>query len=61
MQAIKSATTVAAALLDMSGRLGEISPGAFADVVATNGDPLKDISVLEKISFVMKDGIVYKK
>jgi imidazolonepropionase-like amidohydrolase len=45
----------------MSGRLGEISPGAFADVVATNGDPLKDISVLEKISFVMKDGIVYKK
>lgn len=61
MQAIKSATTVAAALLDMSGKLGEISPGAYADIVATNDDPLKSISALEKISFVMKDGIVYKK
>jgi imidazolonepropionase-like amidohydrolase len=60
MQAIKSATTVAAGLLDMSGKLGEISPGAFADIVAVNDDPLKDISALEKISFVMKDGKVYK-
>ncbi|HTY09909.1 MAG TPA: amidohydrolase family protein [Bacteroidota bacterium] len=61
MQAIKSATTMAADLLDMSGTLGEISPGAFADIVAVNGDPLKDISLLEKVSFVMKDGKVYKK
>jgi len=61
MQAIKSATTVAASLLDMSGKIGEISPGAFADIVATGDDPLKDISALENISFVMKDGIVYKK
>ena len=52
---------MAATLLDMSGKLGEISPGAFADIVAVNADPLKDISALEKISFVMKDGKVYKK
>ncbi len=61
MQAIKSATTVASSLLDMSGKIGEISPGAFADIVATNNDPLKDISSLENISFVMKDGIVCKR
>ena len=60
MQAITSATVMAADLLDMSGKLGEISPGAFADIVAVNADPLKDVSVLEKISFVMKDGKVYK-
>ncbi|MGA7159978.1 MAG: amidohydrolase family protein [Bacteroidota bacterium] len=60
MQAIKSATVTAASLLDMSGKLGEISPGAFADIVAVNADPLKEISSLEKISFVMKDGKVYK-
>ncbi|GJQ21370.1 MAG: Xaa-Pro dipeptidase [Bacteroidia bacterium] len=60
MQAIKSATTVAADLLGMSGTIGEIRPGAFADIVATRGDPLKDISALEHIGFVMKEGIVYK-
>ena len=60
MQAIKSATTVAAELLDMSGELGEISPGAFADIVAVTDNPLRDISALERISFVMKDGKVYK-
>lgn len=60
MQAIKSATTLAAEMLDMSGKIGEISPGAFADIIAVKEDPLKDISVLEKVSFVMKDGKVYK-
>jgi imidazolonepropionase-like amidohydrolase len=60
MQAIKSATTVAAELLDMKGKIGEISPGAFADIVAVDGDPLKDIGLLERVSFVMKDGKVYK-
>jgi imidazolonepropionase-like amidohydrolase len=61
MQAIRSATTVAAALLDKSGQIGEISKGAYADIIAVDGDPLKDISVLEKVSFVMKDGKVYVK
>ena len=60
MQAIKSATTVAAELLNKTGQLGEISKGAFADIIAVDGDPLKDISILEKVSFVMKDGKVYK-
>lgn len=60
MQAIKSATTVAAELLDMRGKLGEISPGAFADIVAVKEDPLKDISSLERVGFVMKDGKVYR-
>ncbi len=61
MRAIQSATTVAAALLDMQGKLGEVSAGAFADLVAVKGDPLQDITLLQKIDFVMKDGTVYKK
>ncbi len=60
MQAIKSGTTVAADLLDMNGKIGEISPGAFADIVAVQGDPLQDITVLEHIGFVMKEGRIYK-
>ena len=60
MQAIKAATTVAAELLDMSGRIGEVSPGAFADIIAVKEDPLKNISALEKVGFVMKDGKVHK-
>jgi imidazolonepropionase-like amidohydrolase len=61
MQAIKSATTVAADLLDMKGKLGEISAGAHADIVAVKGNPLTDITLLEHIDFVMKDGKVYRK
>jgi imidazolonepropionase-like amidohydrolase len=60
MQAIKTSTTVAAELLDMKGRIGEISPGAFADLIAVKEDPLKNISALEHVSFVMKNGKVYK-
>ena len=56
MQAIKSATTVAAELLNKKGVLGEISKGAFADIIAVDGNPLQDIKLLEKVSFVMKDG-----
>ena len=60
MQAIRSATTVAADLLDMEGKLGEITAGAFADIIAVKGDPLNDISALQHVIFVMKDGKVYK-
>jgi imidazolonepropionase-like amidohydrolase len=60
MQAIKAATSMAAELLDMKGKLGEISPGALADIVAVPGDPLQDITALEHVGFVMKDGKVYK-
>ena len=60
MQAIKSATSVAAELLDMTGKIGEISPGAFADIVAVEGDPLEHIELLGDVKFVMKDGKVYR-
>jgi len=60
MQAIQSATTRAAELLEMKGRLGVIAPGAYADVVAVSGDPLADVKVLQHVGFVMKDGKVFK-
>jgi imidazolonepropionase-like amidohydrolase len=60
MQAIQSATSRAAELLEMQGRLGVIAPRAYADVVAVSGDPLTDVKVLENVGFVMKDGKVFK-
>jgi len=60
MEAIQAATSVAASLLKMSDKLGSISEGKWADIVATKGNPLSDIHVLEHISFVMKNGVVYK-
>jgi imidazolonepropionase-like amidohydrolase len=60
MQAIQSATSRAAELLEMKGRVGVIAPGAYADVVAVAGDPLADIKILENVGFVMKDGKVFK-
>jgi imidazolonepropionase-like amidohydrolase len=60
MQAIQSATSVAAALLDQQDNLGAIEPGKFADIVAVSGDPLKDITELERVKFVMKAGDVVK-
>jgi imidazolonepropionase-like amidohydrolase len=60
MQAIQAATTNAADLLGHSDVVGDIKPGRFADVIAVAGDPLRDISVLEHVAFVMKDGKVYK-
>jgi imidazolonepropionase-like amidohydrolase len=50
-----------AKLLGWEGQIGALEPGYFADVVAVAGDPLEDISVLGKVSFVMKGGVVYKK
>ena len=61
MQAIQSATTVAAELLDWEGQTGAIAPGYFADIIAVEGNPLEDISVLEDVTFVMKGGIIYKR
>jgi imidazolonepropionase-like amidohydrolase len=60
MAAIQSATSRAAEMLDMTGRLGVVAPGAFADIVAVSGDPLKDVGTLEHVTFVMKDGKVYR-
>jgi imidazolonepropionase-like amidohydrolase len=60
VQALRSATSSAAQLLDQTGKLGEVSRGAFADLVAVEGDPLRDVTLLEHVKFVMKDGKVYK-
>src|SRR5215831_7920110 len=60
MAAIQSATSAAAEMLGMSGQIGVIAPGAYADVVAVPGDPLKDVKGLSNVSFVMKDGKVYR-
>ena len=57
--AIKSATSRAAEMLDMEGQIGVIAPGAYADIIAVNGDPVRDIKVLENVQFVMKDGKVF--
>ena len=60
MDAIKSATIKAAELLGEQDKLGSITPGKFADIVAVDGDPLKDSTAFGKVVFVMKDGNVYK-
>lgn len=60
MQAIQSATVVAARLLDRAEDLGAIEPGKLADIVAVAGDPLRDISELERVRFVMKGGEVVR-
>jgi len=60
-EAIRSATSSAAELLGMQGEVGTIEAGKLADIVAVPGDPLADISVLEKVDFVMKGGAVYRK
>ena len=60
MQAIESATHRAAELLGRAGQLGVVAPGALADLMAVQGDPLEDVSVLEHVVFVMKDGKVHR-
>ncbi len=60
MDAIKSATSRPADMLEMQGQIGVIAPGAYADIVAVNGDPLRDIKILQNVQFVMKDGKVFK-
>jgi imidazolonepropionase-like amidohydrolase len=60
LQAIQTASIHAADLLGMSGKIGEIKKGAFADLVAVTGNPLKDVKILEAVKWVMKDGQVKK-
>jgi imidazolonepropionase-like amidohydrolase len=60
MQAIRTATVNAADLLGVTATTGSISVGKYADIIAISGDPLSDITLLENVQFVMKDGIIYK-
>src|SRR5438034_7299708 len=60
MDTIRSATSRAAEMLGMSGELGVIAPGAYADIVAVSSDPLSDVNGLKDVRFVMKDGSVFK-
>ena len=60
IDAIRSATYHGAALLGVSDTLGTVEVGKFADLVSVKGDPLSDISAMQNISFIMKDGVVYK-
>ncbi|MBL8125056.1 MAG: amidohydrolase family protein [Pyrinomonadaceae bacterium] len=60
MGAIQASTVSNADLFGWSDRIGSITAGKFADIVAVDGDPLQNISILEKVGFVMKGGVVYK-
>ena len=60
MEAIQSATLINAKVLGLANELGQIKPNFISDIVATDSNPLEDISAMERISFVMKDGIIYK-
>jgi imidazolonepropionase-like amidohydrolase len=59
-QIIHAFTSSAADLLDMQDRVGTLEKGKFADIIAVPGDPLKDVTALERASFVMKGGVVVK-
>ncbi len=60
MQALRSGTVAAADLLGWSDKSGTVEAGKWADIVAVSGDPLKDITEVERVKFVMKGGVVYK-
>jgi imidazolonepropionase-like amidohydrolase len=60
LQAIQAGTVNAADLLGWSGKVGTLEAGAWGDIVAVDGDPLKDVTTLERVKFVMKGGEVVK-
>jgi imidazolonepropionase-like amidohydrolase len=59
MDAITSATKTAAEIIGWSDRVGTVEPGRFADLIAVAGDPLRDITELERVKWVMKGAVVY--
>jgi imidazolonepropionase-like amidohydrolase len=61
MEAIRSATIVPAKYLEVDDRLGSLEAGKLADIVAVPGDPLADVHLLERVSFVMKEGVIYRR
>jgi imidazolonepropionase-like amidohydrolase len=61
LAAIQAGLLNGAKLLGWEGQIGDLKAGYYADIIAVPGDPLKDITVLQKVAFVMKGGVVYKK
>jgi imidazolonepropionase-like amidohydrolase len=61
LRAIQAGTVNAAKLLGWSDRIGALKPGYLADIVAIPGNPLQDITALERVRFVMKNGVVYRR
>jgi imidazolonepropionase-like amidohydrolase len=60
LQGIQTGTINAADLMGWTDKIGTIEPGKWADIIAIDGDPLKDVKILQHVSFVMKSGMVYK-
>jgi imidazolonepropionase-like amidohydrolase len=60
MEVLKADLLHGARLLDWEGQIGELKPGSYADVIAVPGNPLEDISVTRRVSFVMKNGEIYR-
>lgn len=60
MDAIKAGTSIAAELLGQSDKIGHLAPEMLADIVAVHGNPIEDITVLQKVMFVMKDGQIFR-
>jgi imidazolonepropionase-like amidohydrolase len=60
LAAIQTATLNAADLMGWSDKVGALETGKWADIIAVKGDPLRDIKLLQHVSFVMKSGVVYK-
>jgi imidazolonepropionase-like amidohydrolase len=60
MQAIVSATSLSARIMGWEDRVGTLEPGKLADLIAVASDPLRDVSELERVRFVMKGGVVYR-
>ena len=61
VEALQAATVVNASILEKEKEIGQVAPGFYADIVATDENALEDVTTLERISFVMKNGVVYKK
>jgi imidazolonepropionase-like amidohydrolase len=61
LAALQAGTLNGAKLLGWEKQIGALKPGYDADIIAVPGDPLQDISVLQKVTFVMKNGIIYRK
>jgi imidazolonepropionase-like amidohydrolase len=60
-QALHTITIRGAELMQMQNDIGTVEPGKYADIIAVQGNPLQDIAVMQKIAFVMKGGVVFKK